>query len=139
MPIPATLMAASLLGFVLLVLAWRCVAMRGQLAKLEEAGDEAGEARAAAEAELAHRGRVMANFTEYTPFLLIQLGALELAGTATGVAFLLAGLIVLARVMHAWGYGRSSGRSAGRYWGTLLSWLLIAGQSLLGLYCLLIA
>ncbi len=138
MPIPATLMAASLLGFVLLVLAWRCVALRIRLAKLEGAAD-ADEARAAAEEALEHRGRVMANFTEYTPFLLIQLAALELGGIPTGTAFLLAGLIVLARAMHAWGYGRSSGRSFGRYWGTLLSWILLAGQSLYGLYCLLIA
>ncbi len=139
MAIPATLMAASLLGFVLLLLAWRCVAVRVRLAKIDEAEDGAEKARAAADAELEHRGRVMANFTEYTPFMLIQLAALELAGIATGIAFLLAGLIVLARAMHAWGYGRSPGRSAGRYWGTLLSWILLAVQSLYGLYFLLIA
>ncbi len=132
MTIPATLLTASLLGLLLLVLAARCVALRGALAGAEEDG------RAAIEEALAHRMRVMANFVEYVPFALIQLAAIELVVHKTMMAFALGGTLVIARLLHAWGYSRSTGRSAGRYWGTLLTWLVIAAQSLIGLYAVLL-
>ncbi len=133
MTTPATLLAASLLGILLLVLGGRCVALRQALAK---AGEDA-EARVRLEAALAHRMRVMANFAEYVPFALVQLAAIELVVHKTLLAFALAALLVVARVLHAWGYSRSEGRSAGRYWGTLLTWIVIAAQSLIGLYAVL--
>lgn len=71
-------------------------------------------------------GRIHANATEYIPITLILMAMAELNGAnstvlhGAGVAFL------LSRIAHAWGFKAAQGRShRGRYWGTVISWLVI--------------
>lgn len=131
MSIPATLTAASLLGLLLLALAWRCVQARQ--AKLKEPPADA----AAADARVEHAMRVMANFSEYVPILLVLLAGLELGGMPDWLTFGLAGALVLARLLHAWGFSRSPGASFGRFYGTLLTWIVLLIASGTGLYSVL--
>ncbi len=130
MDLMATLTAASLLGIVLMVLAARCVAARERQQAVERAGGDSAEADAA----LAHRMRVMANFVEYTPFLLVLLAALETTALPSWIVYGLAAGLVLARILHAWGYSRATGRSLGRMVGALLTWGVLLAGSLAGLY-----
>ena len=130
MDLMATLTAASCLGLILLVLAIRCVSARTQQQKAERAGEDS----AGADAALAHRMRVMANFLEYTPFLLILLAALETTTLPLWMVYTLAAMQVLGRGLHAWGYSRSTGESFGRMAGTLLTWAVLLLGSILGLY-----
>ncbi|WP_251360000.1 MAPEG family protein [Kangiella sp. TOML190] len=69
--------------------------------------------------------RVHGNATEYVPITLILLALAELNGASAylinswGIAF------VVGRLIHAYGLGRSIGVSFGRFYGTILTWLVI--------------
>ena len=69
--------------------------------------------------------RVQANFLEnLLPFAMLFV-IYELAG-GNHYVLLISGLVFcIARVLHAEGLAKKSGRSFGRYWGTLLSWLVL--------------
>ena len=82
---------------------------------------------------LARRIRVQANFVEYVPLALLLLALLELSGLQGYALWLLGGVLLLARLLHAFGLGRSGGTSYGRFLGTLLTWLTLAAMALLGL------
>lgn len=134
MDLMATLTAASCLGLILLVLAIRCVGARTRQQKAERGGEDS----AGAEAALVHRMRVMANFIEYTPFLLVLLAALETTALPLWMVHSLAAGLVLGRALHAWGYSRSTEESFGRMTGTLLTWAVLLAGSVLGLYAALL-
>jgi uncharacterized membrane protein YecN with MAPEG domain len=71
------------------------------------------------------RVRVHGNLTEYAPIFLILLLVAELGQApvwllhGTGIAF------VVARALHAFGLSRVRGRSAGRVFGSAVSWTAI--------------
>jgi uncharacterized protein len=69
--------------------------------------------------------RVHGNFAEYAPLFLVLLLVAELAGAAGGLLHLLGAAFLLARIGHAFGLGRSSGTSTGRFVGTLVTWVAI--------------
>jgi uncharacterized protein len=69
--------------------------------------------------------RVHGNFAEYAPLFLVLLLVAELAGAAGGLLHLLGAAFLLARIGHAFGLGRSSGTSTGRFFGTLVTWVAI--------------
>lgn len=79
----------------------------------------------AGHSELARAIRVQANFVEYVPIALVLLALLELAGLPSRWLWALGTLLLLARVLHAWGLSRSAGASFGRYWGTALTWMVL--------------
>lgn len=77
--------------------------------------------------------RAHGNFSEYVPLALLILLLVEL-GTALPAwgVHSLGGLLLLGRVMHGFlGLNRGPGYSAGRFWGTALTWLVIAVCGLL--------
>lgn len=118
----ATLLIAGLHGLLLLALLLPIVRLRrGRRVGLGDGGDR----------ELLRRIRVHANFVEYVPMLLVLLALLELGGLDRRLVLALGGLLLLARLAHAHGLGRSEGYSAGRYWGTLLTWIVLLLGSLL--------
>lgn len=134
MQLPATLLSASILGLTLLILVIVNAKARGARLASEKAGGDS----AAAEAALAHRIRVVANFTEYAPLGLILLAGLELSPAPRLLVHGLAVLLVAGRVLHGWGYSRSAGESFGRMAGTALTWLMLLLAGLAGLYATLI-
>ncbi|GAB2515892.1 MAPEG family protein [Lysobacter humi (ex Lee et al. 2017)] len=123
MPV-VTLLIAGLHGLLLLALLWPIVRVRrGRKIGLGDGGDP----------ELLRRIRVHANFIENVPFALVLLALLELGGLAK-VAVAALGLVLLgARLAHAAGLGASAGYSKGRFWGTLLTWIVVLVGSLLAI------
>ena len=121
MSLTITAIYASLAGLLLLVLSFRVVRSRRKLSVgLGDGGQES----------LLRAQRAQANFTEYVPIALILLAVAE-SQVLTGWLLHTAGaVLLLARLLHAWGLSQSSGRSFGRYWGTLLTWVVILALSL---------
>ncbi len=121
MSLTITALYASLAGLLLLVLSFRVVRSRRKLSVgLGDGGQES----------LLRAQRAQANFTEYVPIALILLAVAE-SQVLTGWLLHTAGaILVLARLLHAWGLSQSSGRSFGRYWGTLLTWVVILALSI---------
>jgi uncharacterized membrane protein YecN with MAPEG domain len=83
---------------------------------------------------LQQRMRVHANAVENLPLALLLLLLLELDATAPALLHAFGGGLLLARVLHAWGFLRRSGVSFGRFAGTLATWLLMIGMALLLLW-----
>ncbi len=125
MSLTITALYASLAGLLLLFLSFRVVRWRRKLSVgLGDGGQE----------NLLRAQRAQANFTEYVPIALILLAVAE-SQVLTGWLLHTAGaILVLARLLHAWGLSQSSGRSFGRYWGTLLTWVVILALSLANIY-----
>ena len=74
---------------------------------------------------LTARMRAQANFVEYTPFVLILMALIEMAG---GSAWGLRGvgvLYVIARVLHAFGMDRTTTPNPLRAVGALATWVLL--------------
>ncbi len=125
MSLTITAIYASLAGLLLLVLSFRVVRSRRKLSVgLGDGGQES----------LLRAQRAQANFTEYVPIALILLAVAE-SQVLTGWLLHTAGaVLLLARLLHAWGLSQSSGRSFGRYWGTLLTWMVILALSLVNIF-----
>jgi uncharacterized membrane protein YecN with MAPEG domain len=115
-----TLLYAGLSALILLGLSARVVGLR----RKHQVGIGTGSVKALERAVRAH-----ANFTEYVPLALLLIGLLEWSGFAAVFIHGLGAALVVARVLHALGLNRSAGVSAGRFVGTVLTWLvlLIAG------------
>lgn len=119
-----TLLAASVLGLVFVWLCWRVIATR--VAKQALIGD-------GGDTELQFRMRAHANFTEYVPIFLIVLGLVELSGGNQTALALIAGVFVLARLLHVPGMGPSANLKL-RQAGIVGSFLGIIAVCLYGLY-----
>jgi hypothetical protein len=81
--------------------------------------------------EMRRRIRVHANFAEYVPLVLILIYAVQQAGFSPWIVHMLGTVLIVARVVHAVGLGRTSGVSAGRFAGASATFtLLFAGGAL---------
>lgn len=121
MPVVTSLYAA-LAALLLLVLALRVVQMRlGAKVGLGDAGNR----------ELACRIRAHGNAVEYLPIALILLLLLEVCGTDRALLHAFGILLLVARVLHAYGLSRTPNRSFGRMVGAGLTFLLILAMALL--------
>ncbi len=119
-----TLLFALLHILLMLVLAVRVVGHRRALKiGIGDGGDKA----------LARKVRAHANFVEYVPMALLMLALLELSGLDAMWLWALGGTLLLARVLHAAGLSRHAGYSFGRFWGTVLTWGVLAGMAIAGL------
>jgi uncharacterized membrane protein YecN with MAPEG domain len=78
--------------------------------------------------------RAHANFAEYTPFVLILIGLVELAAGTSIWLWAVGAIYLLARIAHAFGMDRA-GRNPLRGIGILVTMLTLAG---LGLYAVAI-
>ena len=115
---------AGLLAILYLALSYRVVQQRGHGVSLGDGGDTA----------LLRRIRGHGNFAEYTPFILLMMALLEVGG-ATSI-YLLHGLgltLVVARVLHGVALSYTESWKFGRFYGTLLTFILLA---VCGLLCL---
>lgn len=117
-----TAIYAGLCGLMLLVLSARVIAQRA--AQKVDFGDGGSQ-------PLQVAIRVQANFVEYVPMALILI---YLAEVLQHDAVFIHGLgiaLVASRILHAWGLSRSTGTSAGRFIGTLGTWIVIAMGSVM--------
>jgi len=116
--LPVTLMAAGGSALIAFWLALRTgVARRAARVSIGDGGD----------LKLIARMRAQANFTEYTPFILILIALIELtAGTSTWL-WIAGALLLVARVAH--GLGMDGVRGA-RTFGTAVTFLLLVGLEL---------
>jgi uncharacterized membrane protein YecN with MAPEG domain len=94
-----TLFYASLLGLLYLVLAGRV----GRYRRNTRISIGTGQDR-----ELEVRMRVQANFVEYVPFVLILLALLESLSVSRYGLHALGILLVVARLLHAWGLSKGT-------------------------------
>ncbi len=119
-----TLLYASILGLLLLILSGRVVYLRRTLL----VGLGAGEHRDLEKAIRAH-----GNLIEYAPFALILMLLLELNGAPAWQLHVLGATLVVSRHLHAWGLSRHSGTSFGRLLGMTGTLLVILAAAILGL------
>jgi len=68
--------------------------------------------------------RVHGNALEYVPMVLVMMLTLELSGLASFELHVIGTGLTLGRLLHGWGLALSSGKSPGRFVGTLLTWLV---------------
>jgi len=78
--------------------------------------------------------RVHGNFAEYAPLFLVLLLVAELGGAAGALLHVLGAAFFLARIGHAFGLAKSSGTSAGRFVGTLVTWTALVVLALVNLW-----
>ena len=125
MPLPITSIYAALSTLLVIVLALRVVQLR-QKHKVG-LGDNG-------EANLQQRIRVHANAIENLPLALLLLMLLEMHRMPAHWLHGLGATLVLARVLHAWGFSRRKGTSFGRFVGTLVTWLVMLAMALILLW-----
>ena len=111
---------AALYALLILALSLRIVALRRRLRVGLGDGGDAGLSRAI---------RAQANAIEYVPLLLVMLLVAENNGAETWFLHASGAGLVIARVLHAVGLSGSAGTSFGRFWGTLVTWLILLGLS----------
>jgi uncharacterized membrane protein YecN with MAPEG domain len=78
--------------------------------------------------------RAHANFAEYAPLALVLLLILELARFSIYLLHLLGIVFVIARVLHGYALAFTPQLRFGRYWGTLLTFVVLLIEAALCLY-----
>lgn len=95
---PVTALYAGLLTLVFVVLSFRVIFVRrSHQVSMGDAGDK----------ELSKRIRVHANFAEYAPLGLILLGIAELSKTSIYVLHAIGVLLLVGRLLHAYGMSQT--------------------------------
>ena len=118
-----TSLYGGLLALWFLVLSARVVARRrSDKINLGDGGD----------AEMQRRIRGHANFVEYVPLILVLMIVLESGGVSAWFLHLVGIVLVVARVMHGIALSFRKDFFIGRFWGTLLTFILLA---ICGLLC----
>jgi uncharacterized membrane protein YecN with MAPEG domain len=109
-------MYAGLLGLLLLILAFRVVAVRRATSiGLGDGGN----------ALLLSRIRIHGHFAEYVPLALILMLILEVNGASPALLHGLGIALVAGRLAHAQGLTVGTGANAGRLLGNVLTWGVI--------------
>lgn len=111
-----TTLYAGLLAILYIALA-ACV-IRGRYKYRIGLGDGGNE-------DMVRRIRIHANFAEYVPFALILLFLVDNAQTSPVIVHILGLMLLIGRLLHAWGVSSSSGVSKGRFLGMVLTMVMI--------------
>jgi len=115
---------AGLLALWFVALSVRVVQQRGHGVSLGDGGDT----------ELMRRIRGHANFAEYVPLILVMMGFLELSHFSTLLLHGLGITLVVARLLHGYALSYTERFKFGRFWGTLLTFILLAVTGVLCIY-----
>ncbi len=118
---PATRLYAALLALLFVALSARTVSMRQKLRVALGDGSQPAMTRAM---------RAQANFAEYVPFALLLMYRMERHTDSHGWAHVLGIVLVVARVCHAWGFGREPETWQLRAAGTALTFFVILAAAL---------
>lgn len=81
--------------------------------------------------ELKKRIRAQANAIEYLPLALLLLLCVEWNQTVPAIVHACGIVLIVARVLHAFGLSRSGGTSPGRLIGTALTWAVMTFMAVL--------
>ena len=109
-PVPITALYTGLLALLLLVLALRVIRLRWKLrVGIGDGGDKS----------MSKAIRVHGNATEQVPIALLLLLVAELSHAGPTLLHACGIVLVVARILHAWGLGRSIGASWQRMAGTV--------------------
>jgi len=65
--------------------------------------------------------RVHGNFTEYAPLAMIGLFGMAACGASAYWMYGIGSVFTLGRVMHAFGYSKTTSKSIGRFYGTVMT------------------
>jgi uncharacterized membrane protein YecN with MAPEG domain len=113
---PITAFYAGLLGVLMLILAFRVVAVRRSTSiGLGDGGN----------ALLLTRIRIHGNAAEYVPLALLLMLMLEINGASSGFLHFLGVALLIGRIAHAQGLTTTNGVSPGRLVGNVLTWSVI--------------
>jgi uncharacterized membrane protein YecN with MAPEG domain len=127
MLLPVTLSSCAAAGIICIWLGWRVGQLRGKF-KISH-GDGGNEA-------LIRRMRAQANFVEYTPFVLLLIAAIELAGKGGAWLLYVAAIYMLARLAHPIGMDMTKSPAVPRMIGAIVTVLTLLGLSI---YAVLVA
>lgn len=120
-----TSLFAAILGLLMIFLALQVVKFRRtKSVGVGDNGDQQGQ--------LAIRAH--ANFVEYVPMALILMAIYELNGGISIILYIIGSVLVLARVLHFLGLSKSAGKTFGRFYGTLLTWIIVIVLAILNIY-----
>ncbi|MDO9459287.1 MAG: MAPEG family protein [Alphaproteobacteria bacterium] len=78
--------------------------------------------------------RAHGNNVEYVPITLLVLIAVEMAAAPVWLVHALGAGLTVARAGHAFGISSSTGRSVGRFAGTMLGWIVLLVGSVACIY-----
>jgi len=107
---------AALLSLVILFLCYKVVVFRR--VKRIEIGD-------AGDAKVQRHIRAQQNAVEYIPIALILMAAYELNNGNHLILHITGLALVFARIIHPWGLVSKKGANFGRFYGTLITWLIL--------------
>ena len=124
MLIQTTLLYAGILGLLLVILSFNV--MQNWMRVTGEGHETDREMRRAE--------RVLSSFVEYVPMTLLMLILVELKGSPPIILHILGSVLVLARVMHAYGSNNVSGAGFFRFLGAQLTFLILTVSSLACVY-----
>lgn len=74
------------------------------------------------------------NAIENIPLGLLLLGVAEIQGVQYSLLVVCGILLILARSMSAWGLCHHTGHSVGRFYGILLTWIVMIALALLNIF-----
>ncbi|WP_300480458.1 MAPEG family protein [Shewanella sp.] len=125
MSLMVTGLYASLTGLLIVALAYRVVKLRrGQKIGLGDGGNNA----------LALANRVHVNLIENAPIVLILMLVAEASGLPVFYLHCFGTVWIVARLLHAIGLTQGQGGyHFGRFWGVLLTWIVIISLALVNL------
>jgi uncharacterized membrane protein YecN with MAPEG domain len=128
--IPISLGTAGILGILYVALSFRVTLSRWD--SKVSVGDGATPAVAFGKEAEASKLRIAirshGNFAEYVPISLILLAGIEAAGASRTLCLVLAGMLILSRLLHPIGMARKAPNPF-RAGGAVLSWLMILGAA----------
>jgi uncharacterized membrane protein YecN with MAPEG domain len=130
MPLSVTPIYASIIALLILSLAYRVVQLRNS--EGVALGDGGNKKLIRAMAAHSHA-------LENAPIALFLMLLLEANGFRPIWLHGMGMALVASRLLHMYGQSRHSARSFGRYWGTVINWLLIVLMAVLNLLVLTIA
>ena len=115
---------AGLLALLFFALSLRVVQMRGTGISLGDGGNPA----------MLRRIRGHANFAEYVPLVLIMMALLELSKFSIYVLHALGITLFVARLLHGYALSFTEKFKFGRFWGTLLTYIVMVVAGVLCIY-----
>jgi uncharacterized membrane protein YecN with MAPEG domain len=124
-----TLLYAGLLSLLFLVLSVRIIVLRNHGVSFGDGGNPV----------LLRRIRAHGNFAEYVPMILLMMGFLECSQLSGVIIHIVGATLLVARLLHGYALSFSETFKFGRFWGTALTFMLLAACGLLCVYQALFA
>jgi len=124
MHLTVTPIYAAMIALLFLAMAFRVVQLRrSENVALGDGGNE----------KLLRARAAHSHALENAPISLLLMLLLEINGLSTTWLHSMGIALVISRLLHLVGQSRKTARSFGRYWGTLINWLLIVCMAVLNI------